>query len=107
MYYKERTWVIIETDESQDLQGELTSWIPKRINGIFSVQRRRLKTQKGVSVQVQRQEKVMTQFKGMKAGGILSDVGKSQPFCSNQTFNWFDGAHLYYEEQSALLSLLN
>ena len=35
--------------------------------------------------------KVMFQFRGSEAGGILSYSGTSQPFCSTQTFNQLDG----------------
>lgn len=35
----------------------------------------------------------MSQFKGSQAGRILSYLGKSQSFCSVQTFSWLDEAH--------------
>ena len=37
IYYKELTHMITEADKSQDLQGELASWGPRRADGMAPV----------------------------------------------------------------------
>ena len=43
IYYKELAHAIVDVSQSQNLQGELASWKPKRVSGLVPVQIKRVK----------------------------------------------------------------
>lgn len=71
----------------QDLQGELTSWRPRRANGVVLV----WQAQANVSAWVQGQENVSLQI--LSGRKEFSYLGEDQPFCSIQALNWLDETH--------------
>lgn len=48
----------------------------------------------------------MPHVEGNQEGGIPSYSGKGQPFCSIQTFNWWDKDHPHWGRQSTFLTVL-
>ena len=73
--------VIMETDKSQDLQGELPSWRPSWSS--TSLKAGKLKTQEGLVFQFKSEgrKRLVSQCKSSQTGRILSSSEERQPFC--------------------------
>ena len=110
IYCKDLAHMMIEADESQDLQGESISWRSKTPSQWWCRSRpkaSRLKIHREPLFQFESEdkEKPVSQFKRSQARGILllggeearqeefCYLGENQPFCSTQGFSWLDEAH--------------
>lgn len=95
----------VEPDKSQDLQ--LISWRPRRAGGVVPVQKPadlRPRTSWHFRLTLKAGKNWCLSSRRSHRSSFL--LQEDQLFCSCQAFNWLDGAHPHWGEQSALLGLL-
>lgn len=74
MYSKELAHVIMEADKSQYLQGELSTWRPRRAGGVVP--------ESGPVFQF-KSEGMEKGYPRCKTGEVPSSLREGQPFCSS------------------------